>query len=75
MAFECCRIFFLKVGKFQNRFSVQLPLSFLKKIKKVGTYAIKCVAAGVHLPTPWLFESAKRPDNIADYCLGCSFLS
>ena len=30
--------------------------------KKLGTYAMKRVAAGAHLPTPWLFELAKRPD-------------
>ena len=30
---------------------------------------MKRVAAGAHLPTPWLFEPAKRPDR-ADYCLG-----
>ena len=34
----------------------------------------KRVAAGAHFPTPWLFEPAKRPDNGADYCFGCSFL-
>ena len=27
------------------------------------------VAAGAHLPTLWLFEPAKRPDDKADYCL------
>ena len=37
--------------------------------KKVGANAMKRVAAGAHLPTPWLFEPAKRPDR-ADYCLG-----
>ena len=41
---------------------------------KLGTYAMKRVAAGAHLPTPWLFEPAKRPDDRADYCLDCSFL-
>ena len=35
---------------------------------------MKGVAAGAHLPTPWLFEPAKRPDDRADYCLDCSFL-
>ena len=25
----------------------------------------------VALPTPWLLEPAKRPDDRADYCLGC----
>ena len=34
---------------------------------------MKRVAAGDHLPTPWLFEPAKRPDDRADYCLDCSF--
>ena len=24
-------------------------------------------AAGAHLPTPWLFEPAKRPDDRTDY--------
>ena len=32
------------------------------------------VAAGAHLPTPWLFEPAKCRDDRADYCLDCSFL-
>ena len=40
----------------------------------LGTNAIKRVAAGAHLPTPWLFEPAKLPDDRADYCLDCSFL-
>ena len=35
---------------------------------------MKRVAAGAHLPTPWFFESAKRPHDRADYCLDCSFL-
>ena len=35
---------------------------------------MKRVAAGAHLPTPWLFEPAERPGDRADYCLGCSFL-
>ena len=39
-----------------------------------GAHAIKRVAAGAHLPTPWLFEPEKRPDNRADYCLDGSFL-
>ena len=43
--------------------------------EKLGANAMKRVAAGAHLPTPWLFESAKRPDDKADYCLDCSFLS
>ena len=39
-----------------------------------GVYAFKRVAAGAHLPTPWIYEPAKRPDDRADYCLDCSFL-
>ena len=38
--------------------------------KKVGAYVMKRVAAGAHLPTPWLFVPAKRSDDIADYYLG-----
>ena len=30
--------------------------------------------AGAHLLTSWLIMPAKRPDDRADYCLGCSFL-
>ena len=41
---------------------------------KLGAYTMKRVAAGAHLPTPWLFVPAKRPDGRADYCLDCSFL-
>ena len=37
------------------------------KKEKLGTNAMKRVAAGAHLPTPWLFEPAKRPDDRADY--------
>ena len=29
--------------------------------------------AGAHLPTPTLFGPTKRPDDTADYSLGCSF--
>ena len=35
---------------------------------------MKRVAAGAHLPTPWLFEPAKHTDDRANYCLDCSFL-
>ena len=42
--------------------------------RKFGPYALKRVAAGAHLPTPWLFELAKRPHDRADYCFDCSFL-
>ena len=38
--------------------------------ENLAAYAMKRVAAGAHLPTPWLFEPAKRPDDKADYCLG-----
>ena len=31
------------------------------------------IIAGVPPPAPWLFESAKRPDDTADYCWDCSF--
>ena len=37
--------------------------------RKFGAYPMKCVAAGAHLPTPSLFDPAKRPDDRADYCL------
>ena len=36
---------------------------------KLGANVMKRVAAGAHLPTSWLFEPAKRPDDTADYCL------
>ena len=45
-----------------------------KEKEKLGAYAMKCVAAGTYLPTPWLFQPVKRPDDRADYCLGCSCL-
>ena len=32
-------------------------------------YAMQRVAAGAHLPTPWLFKPAKRLDDRADSCL------
>ena len=40
-----------------------------KEKVKLEEHAIKRIAAGAHLPTPWLFEPAKRPDDRADYCL------
>ena len=46
----------------------------LEKKKKLGAYAMKRVAAGAHLPTPWLFEPAKRLDDRADYRLDFSSL-
>ena len=46
--------------------------SGLQKVRKgkLGAHAMKRVAAGAHLPTPGVFEPAKRPDDSADYCLG-----
>ena len=40
-----------------------------RKNRKLGALASKRVAAAAHLPTPWLFEPTKRPDDRADYCL------
>ena len=45
-----------------------------KRKENLGANAVKRVAAAAHLPTPWLFEPAKRADDRADYCLHCSFL-
>ena len=45
-----------------------------KEEGKLGAQATKRVAAGAHLPTPWLFEPVKRPDDRAEFCLDCSFL-
>ena len=39
---------------------------------KFGACAMKRVAAGAHLPAPWRFEPAKRPDDKTDYCLSCA---
>ena len=40
----------------------------------LGANAMKRVVAGAHLPTTWLFEPAKHPQNTTDlYRLGCSF--
>ena len=41
---------------------------------KLGANAMKRVAASDHLPTTWLFDPAKRPDDRADYCLDWCFL-
>ena len=46
-----------------------------KRKGKLWANAMKRVAAGADLPTPWVFEPTKRPDDRADYCLDCSFLS
>ena len=37
--------------------------------RKLGAYGRGRIAAGAHLPTPWLFEPAKHPDDRADYCV------
>ena len=37
---------------------------------KLGAYAVKRVAAGAHLPIPWLSEPAKCPDDKAEFRLG-----
>ena len=55
-----------------RRFAMK-ALGGKKEKGKLGPYAMKRVAGGAHLPTPWLFEHAKRPDD-RDYCLDCSFL-
>ena len=47
---------------------------FYINVKRKVSYAMKRVAAGAHLPTPWHFEPAEREDDRADYCLGRSFL-
>ena len=40
-----------------------------KRKAKLGAYAIKRAAAGVHLPDLWLFVTAKHLDIRVDYCL------
>ena len=37
---------------------------------KLGAYAMKRIAAGAHLPTSWIFDPTKRPDDRTNYCLG-----
>ena len=54
--------------------SATLPITLGKEKGKFGANAMKRVAAGAHLSTPWFFEPAKRPGDRADYCLCCSFL-
>ena len=56
------------------KISLHLHIILKEKEEKLGANAMKRVAAGAHLPTPWLFEPDKRPDDRADYCLDCSFL-
>ena len=40
---------------------------------RLEPYAMNRVAASAHLSTLGVFEPAKHPDDIADYCLCCSF--
>ena len=44
--------------------------NILEGMKRKDERAMKRVAAGTYLPTPWLFEPAKHPDDRPDYCLG-----
>ena len=46
----------------------------MPQIGNMVAFAMRRVAAGAHLPTPWLYEPAERPDDRADYCLDCSYL-
>ena len=57
-----------------SRLEEHMTLSPIQKKRKLGANAMKRVAAGAHLPTPWLFEPAKSSDDRADYCLDGSFL-
>ena len=41
---------------------------------KVGGKRYEARSHDARLPTPWLFEPAKRPNDRVDYCLDCSFL-
>ena len=47
----------------RNREQVSKPFRTLRREKSWEAYAMKRTAAGAHLPTPWLFEPAKRPYN------------
>ena len=48
---------------------IPLRRKLWKKKLKLGAYAMKRVATSAHLPTLWLFEPAKRPDDRTDYWL------
>ena len=50
-------------------------LDRLGKERKVGGKRYEPRCCGVHLPTPWLFEPVKHPDDRADYSLENGFLS
>ena len=49
--------------------TTDLIRSWKEKKRKLGPYAMMRVTAGAHLPIPWLFEPAKRPNDTAEYCL------
>ena len=42
---------------------------------KSGAVVIYRKVEGTRYEAPWLFEPTKRPDDRADYCLDCNFLS
>ena len=63
-----------KIQKKRQNCRISAELSDNVGKGKMGAYAMKRVAAGAHLPTPWLFVAAKRPDDKADCCLDYSFL-
>ena len=54
--------------KFGFKLNESMILSLIGK-ESWGKRYMKRVAAGAHLPKPWLFEPAKRTDDRADYCL------
>ena len=60
-----------KVGKFSKVLKEEREILKVGdgRLGEVGSYAMKRVAAGAHLPTPSLFEPAKRPDDRADSLL------
>ena len=57
-----------------NGITIYFQRMLLGGNEQVGGTVLKRVAAGAHIPPPWLFEPAKRPDDRADFCLNCSFL-
>ena len=54
--------------------SMSVSKASSKKKGKLRANDMKHVATGAHLPTPWLFEPAKRPNDRTDHCLDSSFL-
>ena len=63
----------IRRAKFYNIFSYRTisgSWSVVQRKKgKLGAYAMKRVAVGAHLPTPQVFEPAKRPDDRASQTL------